>query len=245
MRPEEESLYDLLGLSQSAGTDEITLAFRWAAKRWHPDLNAASVEEATERMKHIAVAYEVLRDPDRRAAYDRDLRSEHVSYATTEATSDTRRRASTAPAEPMNSDPDSLSARVIEDPRPPLGYRASPPWYSSLAALVSRGQRFARAASSDGLNGPGLRCEAVGVLCLSACPFVAFLLAAWIARSDRLARWGALYVLAAGLWATGAAMTSPLIRCSGMLLFLAGVLHGICWQRELHAAILAKGREHR
>jgi DnaJ-class molecular chaperone len=77
----DEDLYELFELDQSAGDREIALAFRRLAKRWHPDLN--STHEATERMQHISAAYEVLRDPDRRAAYDRALCPEPLASATT------------------------------------------------------------------------------------------------------------------------------------------------------------------
>lgn len=61
--------YQLLGVSRDASDDEIKKAYRKLAMQYHPDKNRASDAEA--RFKEIAEAYDVLRDPDKRAAYDR------------------------------------------------------------------------------------------------------------------------------------------------------------------------------
>jgi molecular chaperone DnaJ len=61
--------YSLLGVSRSAGEAEIKKAYRKLAMEYHPDRNASPDAEA--RFKEITEAYEVLRDPDKRAAYDR------------------------------------------------------------------------------------------------------------------------------------------------------------------------------
>ncbi|KPF91914.1 hypothetical protein IP81_07575 [Novosphingobium sp. AAP83] len=49
---------------------EIRAAYLKQAKRWHPDRNAGNKEEAERRFKDIAHAYEVLSNPEKRAAYD-------------------------------------------------------------------------------------------------------------------------------------------------------------------------------
>ncbi len=62
--------YELLGVSRSADTEEIKKAYRKLALKHHPDRNDGS-KESEERFKEITQAYEVLREPERRAAYDR------------------------------------------------------------------------------------------------------------------------------------------------------------------------------
>src|SRR3954469_9054811 len=62
--------YDILGVPRTAPDDEIKGAYRKLAMRWHPDRNNGS-KEAEEKFKEITEAYDVLRDPQKRAAYDR------------------------------------------------------------------------------------------------------------------------------------------------------------------------------
>lgn len=61
--------YDLLGVARDASDDDIKKAYRKAAMQYHPDRNREADAEA--KFKEIAEAYEVLRDPQKRAAYDR------------------------------------------------------------------------------------------------------------------------------------------------------------------------------
>ncbi|HSM05564.1 MAG TPA: molecular chaperone DnaJ [Longimicrobiales bacterium] len=62
--------YSLLGISRDADAEEIKKAYRRLALQHHPDRNQGS-KEAEARFKEITQAYEVLRDPDKRAVYDR------------------------------------------------------------------------------------------------------------------------------------------------------------------------------
>lgn len=62
--------YQLLGVERSADADEIKKAYRRLAVKYHPDKNKGS-KESEERFKEVSQAYEVLRDPDKRAVYDR------------------------------------------------------------------------------------------------------------------------------------------------------------------------------
>jgi molecular chaperone DnaJ len=61
--------YEVLGLERSASDTDIKKAYRMLARQYHPDVNREP--DADARFKEIAEAYEVLSDPDKRAAYDR------------------------------------------------------------------------------------------------------------------------------------------------------------------------------
>ncbi|MEA2271151.1 MAG: curved DNA-binding protein [Solirubrobacteraceae bacterium] len=61
--------YDVLGVSRDASEEDIRRAYRQLARKNHPDVNKEA--GADERFKEIAEAYEVLRDPEKRAQYDR------------------------------------------------------------------------------------------------------------------------------------------------------------------------------
>lgn len=62
--------YEVLGVSRDASQDEIKRAFRRLARETHPDANHDD-PNAEHRFREVAQAYEVLSDPQKRAAYDR------------------------------------------------------------------------------------------------------------------------------------------------------------------------------
>jgi len=62
--------YQILGVSKDATDEEIAKAFRALAIKYHPDKNPDD-EEASEKFKEVAQAFEVLGDPQKKATYDR------------------------------------------------------------------------------------------------------------------------------------------------------------------------------
>jgi len=62
----ETEYYDYFGVKPDAELDQITLAYRKLAKKYHPDKNP----EAGEKFKEISSIYNVLSDPEKRAVYD-------------------------------------------------------------------------------------------------------------------------------------------------------------------------------
>ena len=62
--------YDVLEVERTAGDGELKSAFRKLAMKWHPDRNPGD-KSSEVRFKEINEAYEILKDPDKRAAYDR------------------------------------------------------------------------------------------------------------------------------------------------------------------------------
>lgn len=62
--------YEVLGVSQSASRDEITDVYRDLAMKYHPDRNPGN-QEAAEKFKEAAEAFDILSNPEKRARYDR------------------------------------------------------------------------------------------------------------------------------------------------------------------------------
>lgn len=61
--------YAVMGVARDAPQDEIKRAYRKLARKYHPDVS--SEPDAEERFKEVGEAYEVLKDPEKRTAYDR------------------------------------------------------------------------------------------------------------------------------------------------------------------------------
>ena len=69
-----KNYYEILGVEKTATADELKLAYRKLAKKYHPDMYVSASEQekkdAEAKFKDINHAYEVLSDPQKRAAYD-------------------------------------------------------------------------------------------------------------------------------------------------------------------------------
>ncbi|MHB1515237.1 MAG: DnaJ C-terminal domain-containing protein [Acidiferrobacteraceae bacterium] len=68
MATKYKDYYQIMGLERGAGADDIKRAYRRLARKYHPDVSKEP--DAEERFKEVGEAYEVLKDPEKRAAYD-------------------------------------------------------------------------------------------------------------------------------------------------------------------------------
>ncbi len=65
---EFKDYYEIMGVDRKASQDEIKRAYRKLARKYHPDVSKES--DAEQHFKELGEAYEVLKDPEKRAAYD-------------------------------------------------------------------------------------------------------------------------------------------------------------------------------
>lgn len=68
MTMEYKDYYEILGVSRNASSDDIKKAYRKLARKYHPDVSKE--ENAEEKFKEVKEAYEVLKDKEKRQAYD-------------------------------------------------------------------------------------------------------------------------------------------------------------------------------
>ncbi len=66
----KQDFYEVLGVTKSASADDLKKAYRKLAMQYHPDRNSGD-KGAEQRFKDISEAYDVLKDDQKRAAYDR------------------------------------------------------------------------------------------------------------------------------------------------------------------------------
>jgi curved DNA-binding protein len=65
---EYRDYYQIMGMARTATADEIKKAYRRLARKYHPDVSKE--KDAEKKFKEVQEAYEVLKDPEKRAAYD-------------------------------------------------------------------------------------------------------------------------------------------------------------------------------
>src|SRR5256885_7654239 len=107
--------YEALGVSRSADAEAIRTAWRAQAKQLHPDLSEGDGgSETNEAFRRVQEAYDVLRDPERRAHYDDTL-------ARQAATAEAARRAASQRIRPKTAGPTFPPSSVRG--RPPLPRR--------------------------------------------------------------------------------------------------------------------------
>jgi molecular chaperone DnaJ len=66
----KQDFYTTLGVDRSASADDLKRAYRTLAMKWHPDRNSGD-KTAEQKFKDLTEAYDVLKDDQKRAAYDR------------------------------------------------------------------------------------------------------------------------------------------------------------------------------
>lgn len=67
---EKRDYYEVLGIQKGASEDEIKKAYKKMARKYHPDLNRDDPKTAEEKFKEVNEAYDVLKDPQKKAQYD-------------------------------------------------------------------------------------------------------------------------------------------------------------------------------
>jgi curved DNA-binding protein CbpA len=133
--------YSLLGVSRQASSSDISRAYRRAARETHPD-NRRGDPLAAERFNAVTDAYETLRDPGRRAAYDR---------AHPIVRSVTRRAVYGAPP-PVRLGPPRRSTVAFGVPVEPIPLGRRPPLWAGPVEVTSRaGARSTPSAGFDDL----------------------------------------------------------------------------------------------
>ena len=116
----EQDYYELLGVQRGADDAAIKAAYRRLAKEHHPD-RKNGCKESEARFKAINQAYDILKDPQKRAAYDR---FGHAAFRM-EGPVTIRSRKPASTASPISSRPSSASSWTRGRSRMPRAARTS------------------------------------------------------------------------------------------------------------------------
>ncbi|MDW8325928.1 MAG: DnaJ domain-containing protein [Anaerolineales bacterium] len=121
------NLYSLLGISPNASAEDIKIAYRGAARRFHPDVNKSAA--AAEEFRLISEAHAILSDPAQRARYDAQSKEQGGSALTL-------RCALSCSRVPVLNEPQVLYTLV--EIRPALSLDNLPPPPINLAMVIDR-----------------------------------------------------------------------------------------------------------
>jgi curved DNA-binding protein CbpA len=149
--------YKVLQVDPEAEDEVIQAAYRRLAQKYHPD--RAPGTEATERMIALNAAWELIGEPAQRAAYDREVRSRHVSPARTRA-EPTRGGAAPSSHGQARPGPAAPPSRASHAPGPPPGAAQRPPEtvsteWTSGRSNIGGGYDAATMRAPEGLGAAG------------------------------------------------------------------------------------------
>lgn len=159
--------YDNLKVSRDAPTEVIRAAYKSLSQKYHPDRHADS-EEANRVMRLLNAAYEVLRDPDRRAEHDLWIVAEERREAErAQRQAQAQRQAAQRQAAQRQQAARQASARPAQA-RPPESEPTDAPPYRSRKARPERQERPRRKARERAAGGPAAPLPRYGSIALYA-----------------------------------------------------------------------------
>jgi curved DNA-binding protein len=154
--------YEILGVTRSASPEEIKAAYRRLAQRFHPD--SSNDPGAEDRFKEITLAYQVLRDMEKRVRYDLDAMARELEATERELSAGAATEGGTA--ESAAHPGDTLPPVLAEDSLPPPTIRDQPPSNRRAGLFQRFGRRRAEHATSTGERLRGDDYEAIAQITL-------------------------------------------------------------------------------